>query len=44
MNLGILNLRTGIFNFADVWITAGVISLLFMGKKNTGLPQPPTVS
>ncbi len=24
MNLGIMNLRTGIFNFADVWITAGV--------------------
>jgi signal peptidase II len=28
MNLGIQNFRTGIFNFADLWITAGVISLL----------------
>jgi signal peptidase II len=28
MNLGIRNIRTGIFNFADLWITAGVISLL----------------
>jgi len=28
MNMGIRNIRTGIFNFADVWITAGVICLL----------------
>jgi signal peptidase II len=28
MNLGIRNFRTGIFNFADLWITMGVISLL----------------
>jgi signal peptidase II len=28
MNIGIRNVRTGIFNFADVWITAGVICLL----------------
>jgi signal peptidase II len=28
MNLGIQNFRTGIFNFADLWITTGVISLL----------------
>ncbi|HET6256972.1 MAG TPA: signal peptidase II [Puia sp.] len=28
MNLGIQNFRTGIFNFADLWITAGVVSLL----------------
>lgn len=34
MNLGIINLRTGIFNFADVWITAGVIYLVLFGRKN----------
>jgi signal peptidase II len=28
MNLGIQNVRTGIFNFADLWIMAGVVSLL----------------
>ena len=28
MNIGIQNLRTGIFNFADVCVTAGVIGLL----------------
>jgi signal peptidase II len=28
MNLGINNLRTGIFNFADLYVTAGVIMLL----------------
>ncbi|HEV3411956.1 MAG TPA: signal peptidase II [Puia sp.] len=28
MNIGFRNIRTGIFNFADVWITAGVICLL----------------
>jgi signal peptidase II len=28
MNIGVRNLRTGIFNFADLWITAGVVSLL----------------
>jgi signal peptidase II len=28
MNVGIYNLRTGIFNFADVCVTAGVIGLL----------------
>jgi signal peptidase II len=28
MNLGIRDIRTGIFNFADLWITTGVISLL----------------
>ncbi|HEV8506304.1 MAG TPA: signal peptidase II [Chitinophagaceae bacterium] len=32
MNLGILNLRTGIFNFADVWITAGVCYLVVWGR------------
>jgi signal peptidase II len=34
MNLGILSLRTGIFNFADVWITAGVCYLLIFGQWN----------
>lgn len=29
MNLGVGNLRTGIFNVADVWITVGVILLLW---------------
>lgn len=29
MNIGINSLRTGIFNFADVFITAGVLVLLF---------------
>jgi signal peptidase II len=29
MNLGIQNIRTGIFNIADVCVTAGVIGLLF---------------
>lgn len=36
MNIGINNLRTGIFNFADVCITAGAIMLLFSYRqKNT---------
>jgi signal peptidase II len=36
MNIGILNVRTGIFNVADVCVTIGVISLLifFADKKN----------
>jgi signal peptidase II len=36
MNLGISNIRTGIFNVADVCVTAGVIGLLFFfnGKNN----------
>jgi len=33
MNLGIQNLRTGIFNVADICITAGVIGL-FISYKN----------
>ena len=32
MNLGVKNLRTGIFNFADVCITMGVIGLLFFSR------------
>lgn len=35
MNLGFNNLRTGIFNFADVYVTTGVIILLIASfKKN----------
>ncbi len=33
MNLGIMNLRTGIFNFADVWVTAGVVYFIFFNRK-----------
>jgi signal peptidase II len=40
MNLGIMNLRTGIFNFADVWITTGVIYFIFARRK-TGNPKHP---
>jgi signal peptidase II len=42
MNLGILNLRTGIFNFSDVWITTGVIYLMLFGRntKNHQRPYP----
>jgi signal peptidase II len=37
MNLGIQHFRTGIFNFADVCVTAGIIGLLFFSiKKNSG--------
>lgn len=32
MNLGIQNIRTGIFNVADVCITAGVVGLIFSHK------------
>jgi signal peptidase II len=37
MNLGIGNIRTGIFNVADICVTAGVIGLLlfFNDKRNT---------
>ena len=37
MNIGISNIRTGIFNFADVCVTVGAILLLFTyrTKKNT---------
>jgi signal peptidase II len=40
MNIGIQNLRTGIFNVADVCITAGAIGLVlfFREKENTTLP------
>ncbi|HTE02111.1 MAG TPA: signal peptidase II [Mucilaginibacter sp.] len=38
MNIGIHNVRTGIFNFADVCVTAGVIGLLLSYKDNK--PKP----
>ena len=34
MNLGINNLRTGIFNFADVYVSTGVVMLLVFQWKN----------
>jgi signal peptidase II len=33
MNIGIKNVRTGIFNFADLSIIFGVASLIFVGKR-----------
>ena len=39
MNLGIQNLRTGIFNVADICITAGVIGI-FISFKNQQAIQP----
>lgn len=39
MNLGIQNFRTGIFNVADVCITAGVIGI-FISYKNQQTTQP----
>ncbi len=32
MNIGWGNIRTGIFNFSDVWITTGVICLFFFSR------------
>ncbi|HOZ79575.1 MAG TPA: signal peptidase II [Ferruginibacter sp.] len=37
MNIGIGDLRTGIFNFADVCITAGAIFLLLSASKDKNL-------
>jgi signal peptidase II len=39
MNMGIFNLRTGIFNVADVCVTAGVIGLL-ISYNSKGLLKP----
>ena len=33
MNIGFDNYRTGIFNFADVWVSAGAIALLVVYRK-----------
>ncbi len=43
MNVGIGNVRTGIFNVADICVTAGVIGLLVFyndNKKSTAAEQP----
>jgi signal peptidase II len=42
MNIGIQNLRTGIFNVADICVTAGAIGLLlfFSDKQIQSKPQP----
>ena len=37
MNLGIQNVRTGIFNVADICITAGVIGLFISYKKQKNI-------
>jgi signal peptidase II len=37
MNVGISNLRTGIFNFADVYVSTGVILLLVHQWKNSSV-------
>jgi signal peptidase II len=39
MNIGIQNLRTGIFNVADVCITAGAIGLVVFFRKQTSPVQ-----
>src|ERR1700743_3501681 len=39
MNIGISNLRTGIFNFADVCVTAGVIGLLLSYREKKSEPN-----
>ncbi|MES1160839.1 MAG: signal peptidase II [Bacteroidota bacterium] len=41
MNIGILDLRTAIFNFADVYITIGVIAfiLLYRTRSSVSVPQ-----
>jgi len=39
MNIGINNLRTGIFNFADVYITAGVFMLFLFRTKKLNEPE-----
>jgi signal peptidase II len=35
MNIGINNVRTGIFNFADICVTAGVITLVIFNRKKS---------
>jgi len=39
MNIGILNLRTGIFNFADVCVTSGAIGLLLFYKDKKSIAE-----
>ena len=40
MNLGIQNFRTGIFNFADLWITTGVILLVWRAGRSSKTDHP----
>jgi signal peptidase II len=40
MNMGIQNLRTGIFNIADLCITFGVVGLLFCYKSSNATGKP----
>jgi signal peptidase II len=44
MNIGISNLRTGIFNFADVCVTAGVIGLLLSYREKKTEPEAERIS
>jgi len=37
MNLGFLNIRTGIFNVADIFVTAGAIGLLLFYKEKASV-------
>ena len=39
MNIGILNLRTGIFNFADVCVTSGAIGLLLFYRDKKSIAE-----
>lgn len=40
MSLGIGSLRTGIFNFADVAITFGMVGILWLARADAPSPQP----
>jgi signal peptidase II len=45
MNIGLGNIRSGIFNVADVWITSGVIGLFIVyNSKNKGLLKPDNIN
>jgi signal peptidase II len=47
MNMGILSVRTGIFNVADVCVTSGAIGLLFFFQEKKGqtvAQEPETIS
>jgi signal peptidase II len=44
MNVGISNLRTGIFNVADMCVTAGVIVLLFSYREKKAEPEAERIS
>lgn len=39
MIVGIQNIRSGIFNFADLYVTIGVIALIFLYKDNKVTPE-----